>query len=55
MSNDFSTDDCVDEGICLDSTGSTERALKPKVNTGIALCTNIVYFNVLMWLAARTG
>ncbi|TKS70173.1 Ubiquitin carboxyl-terminal hydrolase 47 [Collichthys lucidus] len=30
MSNDFSTDDCVDEGICLDSTGSTERALKPK-------------------------
>uniref|UniRef100_A0AAQ4QMF7 Ubiquitin carboxyl-terminal hydrolase 47 n=1 Tax=Gasterosteus aculeatus aculeatus TaxID=481459 RepID=A0AAQ4QMF7_GASAC len=30
MSNDFSTDDCVDEGICLDSTGSTDRALKPK-------------------------
>uniref|UniRef100_A0A3B5QI93 Ubiquitin carboxyl-terminal hydrolase 47 n=1 Tax=Xiphophorus maculatus TaxID=8083 RepID=A0A3B5QI93_XIPMA len=30
MSNDFSTDDCVDEGICLDSTSSTERALKPK-------------------------
>uniref|UniRef100_A0A667ZHR0 Ubiquitin carboxyl-terminal hydrolase 47 n=1 Tax=Myripristis murdjan TaxID=586833 RepID=A0A667ZHR0_9TELE len=30
MSNDFSTDDCVDEGICLDSTGSTERVLKPK-------------------------
>uniref|UniRef100_A0A671XKJ1 Ubiquitin carboxyl-terminal hydrolase 47 n=1 Tax=Sparus aurata TaxID=8175 RepID=A0A671XKJ1_SPAAU len=30
MSNDFSTDDCVDEGICLDSTGSAERVLKPK-------------------------
>uniref|UniRef100_A0A673CKP5 Ubiquitin carboxyl-terminal hydrolase 47 n=1 Tax=Sphaeramia orbicularis TaxID=375764 RepID=A0A673CKP5_9TELE len=30
MSNDFSTDDCVDEGICLDSSGSSERALKPK-------------------------
>uniref|UniRef100_A0A668VF56 Ubiquitin carboxyl-terminal hydrolase 47 n=1 Tax=Oreochromis aureus TaxID=47969 RepID=A0A668VF56_OREAU len=30
MSNDFSTDDCVDEGICLDSTSSTERVLKPK-------------------------
>ncbi|KAK1890620.1 Ubiquitin carboxyl-terminal hydrolase 47, partial [Dissostichus eleginoides] len=30
MSNDFSTEDCVDEGICLDSTGSTERVLKPK-------------------------
>uniref|UniRef100_A0A3Q3MWL6 Ubiquitin carboxyl-terminal hydrolase 47 n=1 Tax=Mastacembelus armatus TaxID=205130 RepID=A0A3Q3MWL6_9TELE len=27
MSNDFSTDDCVDEGICLDSTSSTERVL----------------------------
>lgn len=31
MSNDFSTDDCVDEGICLDSTTSSERMLKPKV------------------------
>lgn len=31
MSNDFSTDDCVDEGICLDSTSSSERMLKPKV------------------------
>ncbi|KAM8877352.1 ubiquitin carboxyl-terminal hydrolase 47 isoform 1-T1 [Synchiropus picturatus] len=30
MSNDFSTDDCVDEGICLDSSGNTERVLKPK-------------------------
>ncbi|CAL9701902.1 unnamed protein product [Knipowitschia caucasica] len=31
MSNDFSTDDCVDEGICLDSnSSSTERVLKPK-------------------------
>ncbi|XP_077482778.1 ubiquitin carboxyl-terminal hydrolase 47 [Stigmatopora argus] len=30
MSNDFSTDDCVDEGICLDSTGGAERVLKPK-------------------------
>uniref|UniRef100_A0A3B3ZRU8 Ubiquitin carboxyl-terminal hydrolase n=1 Tax=Periophthalmus magnuspinnatus TaxID=409849 RepID=A0A3B3ZRU8_9GOBI len=29
MSNDFSTDDCVDEGICLDSSSSssTERSL----------------------------
>ena len=32
MSNDFSTDDGVDEGICLDST-STERVLKPKVTS----------------------
>ncbi|XP_072516803.1 ubiquitin carboxyl-terminal hydrolase 47 isoform X2 [Salminus brasiliensis] len=31
MSNDFSTDDGVDEGICLDSTSATERVLKPKV------------------------
>ncbi|XP_061610130.1 ubiquitin carboxyl-terminal hydrolase 47 isoform X3 [Phyllopteryx taeniolatus] len=31
MSNDFSTDDCVDEGICLDSTGSGERVLKAKI------------------------
>lgn len=31
MSNDFSTDDGVDEGICLDSTSTTERVLKPKV------------------------
>uniref|UniRef100_A0A672IEK2 Ubiquitin carboxyl-terminal hydrolase 47 n=1 Tax=Salarias fasciatus TaxID=181472 RepID=A0A672IEK2_SALFA len=30
MSNDFSTDDCVDEGICLDNTSSTERVMKPK-------------------------
>uniref|UniRef100_A0A8C9WBL0 Ubiquitin carboxyl-terminal hydrolase 47 n=1 Tax=Scleropages formosus TaxID=113540 RepID=A0A8C9WBL0_SCLFO len=30
MSNDFSTDDAVDEGICLDSASSTERVLKPK-------------------------
>ncbi|XP_055010454.1 ubiquitin carboxyl-terminal hydrolase 47 isoform X4 [Boleophthalmus pectinirostris] len=30
MSNDFSTDDCVDEGICLDNSSSTERVLKPK-------------------------
>uniref|UniRef100_A0A8B9JMR0 Ubiquitin carboxyl-terminal hydrolase 47 n=1 Tax=Astyanax mexicanus TaxID=7994 RepID=A0A8B9JMR0_ASTMX len=28
MSNDFSTDDGVDEGICLDSTSATERVLK---------------------------
>lgn len=41
MSNDFSTDDCVDEGICLDSTGSTERVLKPKVT--------IVTFACLFW------
>ncbi|KAL4613541.1 ubiquitin carboxyl-terminal hydrolase 47 isoform X1, partial [Arapaima gigas] len=30
MSNDFSTDDTVDEGICLDSASSTERVLRPK-------------------------
>ncbi|XP_056880396.1 ubiquitin carboxyl-terminal hydrolase 47 isoform X4 [Takifugu flavidus] len=30
MSNDFSTDDCVDEGICLDSTNNADRMLKPK-------------------------
>lgn len=31
MSNDFSTDDCVDEGICLDSANNADRMLKPKV------------------------
>lgn len=31
MSNDFSTDDGVDEGICLDNANSAERVLKPKV------------------------
>ncbi|XP_072574356.1 ubiquitin carboxyl-terminal hydrolase 47 isoform X2 [Paramormyrops kingsleyae] len=30
MSNDFSTDDGVDEGICLDNANSAERVLKPK-------------------------
>uniref|UniRef100_A0A3Q3X9U0 Ubiquitin carboxyl-terminal hydrolase 47 n=1 Tax=Mola mola TaxID=94237 RepID=A0A3Q3X9U0_MOLML len=30
MSNDFSTDDCVDEGICLESTSNADRVLKPK-------------------------
>lgn len=33
MSNDFSTDDAVDEGICLDNASSTERVLKPKVSS----------------------
>ncbi len=33
MSNDFSTDDAVDEGICLDNTSSAERVLKPKVTS----------------------
>lgn len=37
MSNDFSTDDGVDEGICLDSTSTTERVLKPKVSLFLTL------------------
>lgn len=41
MSNDFSTDDCVDEGICLDSTGSTERVLKPKVIISTTCCIDV--------------
>lgn len=43
MSNDFSTDDGVDEGICLDSTSTNERVLKPKVPPllppALACCT----------------
>lgn len=41
MSNDFSTDDCVDEGICLDSTNNADRMLKPKVHFLPACCTDI--------------
>uniref|UniRef100_A0A672IF71 Ubiquitin carboxyl-terminal hydrolase 47 n=1 Tax=Salarias fasciatus TaxID=181472 RepID=A0A672IF71_SALFA len=33
MSNDFSTDDCVDEGICLDNTSSTERIVSQSLLT----------------------
>lgn len=29
MSNDFSTDDAVDEGICLESSSGTEKISKP--------------------------
>lgn len=47
MSNDFSTDDGVDEGICLDSTSTTERALKPKVPLFL---TQKSLYNVLMLL-----
>lgn len=43
MSNDFSTDDCVDEGICLDSTSSTERMMKPKV---ILFIDQHVYYDI---------
>lgn len=43
MSNDFSTDDCVDEGICLDSTNNADRMLKPKVRFLPAYCTEIVF------------
>ncbi|XP_062327150.1 ubiquitin carboxyl-terminal hydrolase 47 isoform X1 [Osmerus eperlanus] len=42
MSNDFSTDDGVDEGICLDST-STERVLKPKSSLTFELFSVMVH------------
>lgn len=43
MSNDFSTDDCVDEGICLDSANNADRMLKPKVYFLPALCSEMDY------------
>ncbi|XP_041917263.1 ubiquitin carboxyl-terminal hydrolase 47 isoform X2 [Alosa sapidissima] len=43
MSNDFSTDDGVDEGICLDSAGSTERVLKPKSSLTFELFSVMVH------------
>ncbi|XP_047662512.1 ubiquitin carboxyl-terminal hydrolase 47 isoform X1 [Tachysurus fulvidraco] len=43
MSNDFSTDDGVDEGICLDSTSTTERALKPKSSLTYELFSVMVH------------
>ncbi|KAJ3593031.1 hypothetical protein NHX12_005369 [Muraenolepis orangiensis] len=43
MSNDFSTDDCVDEGICLDSTGTVERVLKPKNSLTFELFSVMVH------------
>ncbi|XP_051579628.1 ubiquitin carboxyl-terminal hydrolase 47-like isoform X1 [Myxocyprinus asiaticus] len=43
MSNDFSTDDGVDEGICLDNTSSTERALKPKSSLTFELFSVMVH------------
>uniref|UniRef100_A0A667ZRB5 Ubiquitin carboxyl-terminal hydrolase 47 n=1 Tax=Myripristis murdjan TaxID=586833 RepID=A0A667ZRB5_9TELE len=55
MSNDFSTDDCVDEGICLDSTGSTERVLKPKVTSlDISLLT-FELFSVMVHSGSAAG
>ncbi|XP_036399322.1 ubiquitin carboxyl-terminal hydrolase 47 isoform X2 [Megalops cyprinoides] len=43
MSNDFSTDDGVDEGICLDNTSSTERTLKPKSSLTFELFSVMVH------------
>ncbi|KAJ8412867.1 hypothetical protein AAFF_G00104490 [Aldrovandia affinis] len=43
MSNDFSTDDGVDEGICLDSASSAERALKPKSSLTFELFSVMVH------------
>ncbi|XP_055755427.1 ubiquitin carboxyl-terminal hydrolase 47 isoform X3 [Salvelinus fontinalis] len=43
MSNDFSADDGVDEGICLDSASSTERALKPKSSLTFELFSVMVH------------
>ncbi|XP_036441886.1 ubiquitin carboxyl-terminal hydrolase 47 isoform X6 [Colossoma macropomum] len=43
MSNDFSTDDGVDEGICLDSTSATERVLKPKSSLTFELFSVMVH------------
>ncbi|KAL1007232.1 hypothetical protein UPYG_G00083780 [Umbra pygmaea] len=43
MSNDFSTDDGVDEGICLDSASSTERIPKPKNSLTFELFSVMVH------------
>uniref|UniRef100_A0A672RTH2 Ubiquitin carboxyl-terminal hydrolase 47 n=1 Tax=Sinocyclocheilus grahami TaxID=75366 RepID=A0A672RTH2_SINGR len=43
LSNDFSTDDAVDEGICLDNTSSTERVLKPKSSLTFELFSVMVH------------
>ncbi|XP_061100391.1 ubiquitin carboxyl-terminal hydrolase 47 isoform X2 [Conger conger] len=43
MSNDFSTDDGVDEGICLDNASSAERALKPKSSLTFELFSVMVH------------
>ncbi|XP_048042176.1 ubiquitin carboxyl-terminal hydrolase 47 isoform X1 [Megalobrama amblycephala] len=43
MSNDFSTDDAVDEGICLDNTSSAERVLKPKSSLTFELFSVMVH------------
>ncbi|XP_063043882.1 ubiquitin carboxyl-terminal hydrolase 47 isoform X3 [Engraulis encrasicolus] len=43
MSNDFSTDDGVDEGICLDNAGSAERVLKPKSSLTFELFSVMVH------------
>uniref|UniRef100_A0AAY4BHH6 Ubiquitin carboxyl-terminal hydrolase 47 n=1 Tax=Denticeps clupeoides TaxID=299321 RepID=A0AAY4BHH6_9TELE len=43
MSNDFCTDDGVDEGICLDNTSSTERVMKPKSSLTFELFSVMVH------------
>ncbi|TSL68241.1 Ubiquitin carboxyl-terminal hydrolase 47 [Bagarius yarrelli] len=43
MSNDFSTDDGMDEGICLDSTSTTEKAIKPKSSLTYELFSVMVH------------
>ncbi|TRY93266.1 hypothetical protein DNTS_021645 [Danionella cerebrum] len=43
MSNDFSTDDAVDEGICLENSSSAERVLKPKSSLTFELFSVMVH------------
>ncbi|XP_015193746.1 ubiquitin carboxyl-terminal hydrolase 47 isoform X2 [Lepisosteus oculatus] len=43
MSNDFSNDDGVDEGICLENTSSTERSLKSKSSLTFELFSVMVH------------
>uniref|UniRef100_A0A674F3F3 Ubiquitin carboxyl-terminal hydrolase 47 n=1 Tax=Salmo trutta TaxID=8032 RepID=A0A674F3F3_SALTR len=55
MSNDFSADDGVDEGICLDSASSTERVLKPKVPTHPGLSLTFELFSVMVHSGSAAG
>ncbi|KAK6294582.1 hypothetical protein J4Q44_G00354120 [Coregonus suidteri] len=55
MSNDFSTDDGVDEGICLDSASSTERVLKPKVPSLNTSSLTFELFSVMVHSGSAAG
>uniref|UniRef100_H3AQ70 Ubiquitin carboxyl-terminal hydrolase 47 n=1 Tax=Latimeria chalumnae TaxID=7897 RepID=H3AQ70_LATCH len=52
MSNDFSTDDGVDEGICLENNSSAERALKTNSEKG-----SLIYelFSVMVHSGSAAG